>query len=153
MTNLFGMSSPYNQWSYPKVSCPHHSSQLITMMSSPRKKSSSLIFTPCMRMHWDIASMYRSCSLCIFVGSIDMTSRGTRDVPNWYSHLAITWAFGISSPPATWAVVRFNSFKNLIKSCYFVVCSTMRGSIVWFFWAPICGTSDDDVLDCLCFFS
>ena len=24
MTNLFGTSSPYNQWSYPKVSCPHH---------------------------------------------------------------------------------------------------------------------------------
>jgi len=46
------------------------------MMASPRKKSSSLIFAPLMKTHWDIMIMYRSCSLRIFVGIKDTTSGG-----------------------------------------------------------------------------
>ena len=49
--------------------------------------------------------------------------------------------------------VRFDSFKNVTKSCSCVVCPTMRGSIDCFFWASSCGTSDDDDFDCLFFFS
>src|SRR6185436_11619105 len=45
------------------------------------------------------------------------------------------------------------SFRNVTKSCSCVVCPTTRGSIDCFFWAPSCGTSDDDDFDCLFFFS
>ena len=84
-------------------------------MASPRKKSSSLIFAPCMKMQSCIAHMYCSCSLRICIGSTDTTSGGTRDLPSSYVHLTTTSAFGISSPPAIWAAVRFASFKKCNK--------------------------------------
>ena len=122
-------------------------------MASPRKKSSSLIFAPCMKMQSAIARMYCSCSLRICVGSTDNTLGGTRDLPSSYVYLTTTSAFRISSPPAIWATVRFDSFKNVTKSCCCIVCATTRGSIDCFFWALSCGTSDYDDFDCLFFFS
>ena len=35
MTNLFGTSSPYNQWSYPKVSCSHQQTHKPKMKVAP----------------------------------------------------------------------------------------------------------------------
>ena len=47
MTNLFGTSSRYNQWSYPKVSCPHHfGSSYILMKDSKGCVSAKYVGLP-----------------------------------------------------------------------------------------------------------
>ena len=131
------------------------SSQSVHMMASPRKKSSSPIFAPCMKLQSLIAFMYKSSSLRICVGSKSTTSGGTRLVPSLYFHLttgAIRYSFSGSrswfKAPVIWSVVSFADCKNPRKSW----CSWFRttsGSIDYFCWAPSCGTPDDDDPDCL----
>ena len=125
------------------------------MMASPRKKSSSVIFAPCMKLQSLIAFMYKSCSLCICVGSKGTISGGTRLVPSLYAHLttgAIKYSFSGSGfqfeAPVMSSVVSLDDCKNPRKPC----CSWFRTTsscIDCFFWAPSYGTSDNDDLDLL----
>ena len=125
------------------------------MMASPRKKSSSVIFVPCMKLQSFIAFMYKSCSLRICVGSKGTISGGTRLVPSLYGHLT-TGAIGYSFSGSGFqfealvmsSVVSLDDCKNPRKPC----CSWFRttsGSIDCFCWAPSCGTLDDDDPDFL----
>ena len=125
------------------------------MMASPRKKSSSVIVAPCMKLQSLIAFMYKSWSLRICVGSKGTISGGTRLVPSLYAHLttgAIGYSFSKSrfqfEAPVMSSVVSLNDCKNPRKPC----CSWFRttsGCIDSFCWAPSYGTSDDDDLDFL----
>ena len=130
------------------------SSQSIHMMASSRKKSSSPIFAPCMKLQSLIAFMYKSCSLRICVGSNCTISGETRLVLSLYCHLttgAIRYSFNGSrswfEAPVISSVVSFADYKNPRKPC----CSwfTTSGSIDYFCWAPSCGTLDDDDPDFL----
>ena len=131
------------------------SSQSIHMMASPRKKSSSPIFAPCMKLQSLIAFMYKSCSLRICVGRSCTMSGGQGWCPPYsaISPLELSDTLSADSdldskPPIILSVVSFADCKNPRKPC----CSWFRttsGSIDCFCWAPSCGTPDDDDPDFL----
>ena len=131
------------------------SSQSSHMMASPRKKSSSPIFAPCMKLQSLIAFMYKSCSLRICVGRNSTISGGDKAgaLLIFPSH---HWSYRILfqririwiRAPIIWSVVSFADCKNPRKPW----CSWLRttsGSIDCFYWAPSCGTLDDDDPDFL----
>jgi len=100
------------------------SSQLNHIMPSPRRKSSSVNFVPCMNWQFAITSMW---PLHLSWKRRHDLRGGTSLLPSSYFH-GTTELLEFMLPPTIWAVVIFDVLKKEISSCCSLFSTTSDSS-------------------------